>query len=54
MHPQTERGVLVLADISGFIRFLSETELEHAHDMPTEILQLVVSRLTPTLLLAEV
>lgn len=54
MRPQTEQGVLVLADISGFTRFLSETELEHAHDILSEILQLVVGRLTPTLHLAEV
>jgi uncharacterized protein YndB with AHSA1/START domain len=54
MSPTPQRGILVLADISGFTRFLAETELEHAHDILAEILELVVQRLTPVLTLAEV
>lgn len=54
MASKAQTGVLLLADISGFTRFLAETELEHAHDILSEILQLVVKQLTPALTLAEV
>lgn len=54
MTAKTQRGIIVLADLAGFTRFLSETELEHAHDVLSEILHLVIERLTPTLSVAEV
>lgn len=51
----TENGYLVLADISGFTSFLSTTELEHAHDILNDLLQVVVDCLVPpfTLLTVE-
>src|SRR5437762_434403 len=52
MRFQTERGYFVLADISGYTSFIATTELEHAHDILSELLELVVDRLTPTLTLS--
>jgi hypothetical protein len=36
------RGHLVLADISGYTRFLTESELEHAHGIINELLDAVI------------
>jgi len=52
MPTLTQRGYLVLADISGFTAFMAGTELEHSHDITRELLELIVSRLTPVLTLA--
>ncbi len=54
MDTKTTHGYLVLADISGFTSFLAQSELEHANDVLSELLELLVSRLTPTLDLVEV
>lgn len=54
MTPRTQTGSLVLADISGFTAFLATTELEHAHDILLELLQLVVDHLKPSLTVAEI
>jgi len=51
-HPQ--QGTLLLADLSGFTAYLAQTELEHAHDILSELLQLIVDHFRPTLTLAEV
>jgi uncharacterized protein YndB with AHSA1/START domain len=45
---------LLLADLSGFTAFLAQTELEHAHDVIGELLQLLVEHLQPALAIAEV
>src|SRR3972149_2319867 len=47
-------GTLLLADISGFTAFLARSELEHAHDILLELLQLVVGRWQPHLTIAEI
>jgi uncharacterized protein YndB with AHSA1/START domain len=52
MPTLTQHGYLVLADISGFTAFMAGTELEHSHDITRELLELIVSRLTPVLTLA--
>jgi hypothetical protein len=49
----TQHGYLVLADISGFTAYLAGTELEHAHEIMTELLELLVGRLTPMLTLSK-
>lgn len=54
MSSRTQHGTLVLADISGFTAFLARSELEHAHDILLELLQLVVARLKPSLTVAEI
>ena len=49
----TDRGYLVLADITGYTSFLSRAELDHADDILRELLSLIVGRLTAVLTLAK-
>ena len=44
MDSSTQRGYLVLADISGYTSFVAKTELEHAQAILTELLELVIER----------
>src|SRR3970040_1282285 len=44
-----ERGSLVLTDISGYTSYLLGTELEHAQDVLTDLMGIVVQRLQPVL-----
>jgi len=53
METKTQHGYLVLADISGFTSYVAGTELEHAHEILTELLELIVARFTPTLTLSK-
>lgn len=53
MDAKTQHGYLVLADISGYTSFVAATELEHAHEILTELLELILSRFTPTLTLSK-
>ncbi len=39
-----EHGYLVLADISGYTAFLSQTELDHAHEILTDLLETILKR----------
>ena len=47
MDSRSQTGPLLLADISGYTSFMAGTELEHAHDIVAELLELIISRLTP-------
>jgi uncharacterized protein YndB with AHSA1/START domain len=40
----TQHGYLVLADISGYTSFVAKTELEHSHEILTELLELLVEK----------
>jgi hypothetical protein len=53
-QPNIQNGYLVLADLSGFTRFVASTELEHAQGILANLLRLLRGHLTPTLSLAEV
>ncbi|MBI3216962.1 MAG: DUF2652 domain-containing protein [Mycobacterium sp.] len=44
---QARAGHLLLADISGYTKFLTGTELEHAQSIIRELIMLVRERLTP-------
>jgi hypothetical protein len=44
METKTQHGYLVLADISGYTSFLAGTELEHAHEILTELLEVIVHK----------
>ncbi|HSM72437.1 MAG TPA: DUF2652 domain-containing protein [Anaerolineales bacterium] len=44
MPEQSKRGYLVLADISGYTSFLAKVELEHAHEILTDLLEVIVER----------
>jgi hypothetical protein len=54
MATQHDEGYLVLADISGFTPYLAGVELEHARDILTELLELIVGRFRPLLALAKI
>jgi Protein of unknown function (DUF2652) len=42
MNEKTQHGYLVLADISGFTSYLAKVELEHAHEILTDLLETIV------------
>jgi len=42
MDEKTQHGYLVLADISGFTSYLAKVELEHAHEILTDLLETIV------------
>jgi len=44
MAEQTRHGYLVLADISGYTSFLAKVELEHAHEILTDLLETIVEK----------
>ena len=46
---ETKTGFLVLADISGFTEFLTNTELEHGPPIIAELLEEVIRRISPPL-----
>ena len=46
---ETQRGFLVLADISGFTAFVTATELEHGPPIIAELLDEVIRRISPPL-----
>ena len=48
MDTKTQHGYLLIADISGYTSFVAGTELEHAHEILTELLELLVTRLRKT------
>lgn len=50
---ETQRGYLVLADISGYTAYLAGVELEHAHDVLADLLETVVTRLKLALTIAK-
>jgi class 3 adenylate cyclase len=54
MKTQTETGVLVLADISGFTAFVTATELEHGPAIIAELLGEVIREIAPPLEVQEV
>jgi hypothetical protein len=54
MKNHTERGALVLADISGFTAFVTATELEHGPPIIAELLEEVMRQLSPPLEIQEV
>jgi len=44
MAEQSRHGYLVLADISGYTSFLAKVELEHAHEILTDLLETIVDK----------
>ena len=53
MEAKLQAGYLALADISGFTSFMAAAELEHAHAIIGELLEVIVERLEPLLTLVE-
>jgi len=54
MRHLTERGILVLADISGFTAFVTATELEHGPPIIAALLEEVIGELSPPLEIQQV
>lgn len=48
-----QHGYLVLADISGYTSYLAGVELEHAHEILTDLLETIVSSLKAVLTIAK-
>src|SRR3972149_3333134 len=44
MSTITQRGYLLLADISGYTSFVAATELEHSQDILSELLEVIVGK----------
>ncbi len=44
MEVKTQQGYLVLADISGYTAYLAGVELDHAHEILTDLLETIVGR----------
>jgi hypothetical protein len=44
MSTVTQHGYLVIADISGYTSFVAKTELEHSHEILSDLLELLVER----------
>ena len=53
MDGKTQHGHLVISDISGYTSYVAQTELEHAHEVLSELLALLLNRLTPVLTLSK-
>ncbi len=54
MNNRTDRGFLVLADVSGFTAFVTSTELEHGSQIIAALLDEVSARLSPPLEIQEI
>jgi uncharacterized protein YndB with AHSA1/START domain len=46
MDTKTQHGYLIIADISGYSSFVAKSELEHAHDILSELLELILKHIT--------
>src|SRR5512138_2652975 len=53
MSTATQHGYLVIADISGYASFVARTELEHSHEILSELLSLLVEKFKPLMTLSK-
>jgi hypothetical protein len=53
MSKITQHGYLVIADISGYTSFVAKTELEHSHEILSELLELLIYRFQPTMTISK-
>jgi hypothetical protein len=53
MSTVTQHGYLVIADISGYTSFVAKTELEHSHEILSELLGLLVEKIKPLMTLSK-
>jgi uncharacterized protein YndB with AHSA1/START domain len=53
MDTKTQHGHLVLADISGFTSYLAKVELDHAHEILTDLLETIVGRFKAVLTISK-
>lgn len=50
---ESERGCLLLADITGYTQYMAETELLHAQDVVGDLLETIVESVEPIFLLSK-
>lgn len=50
---EPERGCLLLADITGYTRYMGETELTHAQDVVADLLETIISAVEPVFTLSK-
>ena len=50
---ETRHGYLVLADISGYTSYLAQVELEHAHEILTDLLETIVGQFKQALTISK-
>lgn len=53
MSAVTQHGYLVIADISGYTSFVAKTELEHSHEILSELLSLLVENFKPLMTISK-
>lgn len=53
MSTSTQHGFLVIADITGYTSFVAKTELEHSHEILSELLELLVSQFEPLMTISK-
>jgi len=53
MDEKTQHGYLVIADISGFTSYLAKVELEHAHEILTDLLETIVKEFKTLLVISK-
>jgi hypothetical protein len=53
MSSVTQHGYFVIADISGYTSFVAKTELEHSHEILSELLGLLVEKFTPLMVISK-
>ncbi len=53
MSTLTQHGYFVIADISGYTSFVAKTELEHSHEILTELLSLLVDKFIPLMVISK-
>lgn len=53
MKTVTQHGYLVIADISGYTSFVAKTELEHSHEILSELLGLLVDKFKPLMTISK-
>jgi len=49
----TQHGYLVIADISGYTSFVARTELEHSHEILSDLLELLVEKFQPLMTISK-
>lgn len=53
MSTVTQHGYFVIADISGYTSFVAKTELEHSHEILTELLELLIEKFAPLMVISK-
>ena len=53
MSTTPTHGYLVIADISGYTSFVAKTELEHSHEILSELLELIVENFQPLMTISK-